>query len=869
MEADVDLYAQFVERFFSSGSVEVPEAWPAEVKKRCNFLVKVADRSGSSGISERRSSVLQSLRSSAVNTTPTPGSEEFPQEAFAKGGRYVVGKEIARGGMGRLLLVYDCDFRRRIAMKVMLGPTAKEGKTSRFIEEAQATAQLEHPNIAPVYDVGVDENDAPFFTMKWIRGRDLEEILQKHREEFSLLELLQILQQVAMGVDFAHSRGVVHRDLKPQNIMVGDYGEVLVVDWGLAKIARREDSVNVEKSNKDIAEGVEDDIEEGVEKEIVTTDRSAEGVITLEGSIQGSISYMPPEQARGQVADIDVRSDVFGLGAILYAILTGQPPYKESTLSAALSKARTGGVQPPGERTPERSIPSKLEEICLKALSPQREQRFQTAREFHQQLQEYVEGIHDAERRAAEAQRLLAEADRLRAELKAAEEELGKEREQERELRRVYKDHQSVEEKQPLLAIVEEVARLGEQATSLFGLATAAYQAVVSIDSRHRAARTALAELYYTRVLAAEERGDREGAKLYEHLVEQYHDGRLEVELHGEAEVHIESDPPGAQVSLSRYEERGLFLVETGTEVLGSTPLVRKLPKGSYLSVLRRPGCVDVRYPFAVDRRPSLKISARLYPAGTIPPGFLQVAGGESIIGGERDELFSLPRSRQWIPEVFVGRFPVTLEDYCKFLNATRDASEGERDPADLEKLLPTFGSARYVVQDAEGQFRPLPQLDPRVPVASLRASSMSAYCAWLSTLLGRQVRLLTQEEWERSARGADGRLYPWGNGFDFALCKVGRSRLGKPQPELVGAFPTDRSPFAVRDLAGCIREVCAGWLEEEEGYRPCHGGSWYNPYSLLCRCEARSRLRDDFETPTDVGFRVCFSGVEEKRVSS
>jgi serine/threonine-protein kinase len=261
--------------------------------------------------------------------------------------------------MGRILLAYDRDFRRRVAVKVLAVEHADRSRVARFLEEAQATAQLEHPNIAPVYDVGVERPGAPFFTMKWIRGKNLHEIVKTGRADYSLIQLVQILQQAAMGVHFAHSRGVIHRDLKPQNVMVGDYGEVLVVDWGLAKVLGRPQAA-----------------EEVDPARLVSTERAAQGEASLEGAIRGSPAYMAPEQAAGASDAIDARTDVYGLGCILYEILTGGPPHAGATAKVALGQARRGEVEPPSRRARGRDVPRELDAICLKALAPRQQDRF-------------------------------------------------------------------------------------------------------------------------------------------------------------------------------------------------------------------------------------------------------------------------------------------------------------------------------------------------------------------------------------------------------------------------------------------------------------------------------------------------------------
>lgn len=831
-----DLYEQFLKKFCSLGERSIDLSWPQGVQRRCRLLLHMASSASSQDASTL--SFMSSLRAQGVAADLSLEGQylEPPPDLSRSDRRYAVEAEIARGGMGRILLAYDQDFRRRVAMKVLVG-SPDPGKISRFVEEAQATAQLEHPNIGPVYDGGLSSSGVPFFTMKWIRGRDLAEIIEARAAEFSLFRLVQILQQVAMGVDFAHSRGVVHRDLKPQNVMVGDYGEVLVVDWGLAKILGRSG-------------------ESGGDQ--VMTSRVEQGALTLDGSVQGSAPYMSPEQALGDVQAIDARTDVFGLGAILYSLLTGLPLYEGSSVFQILQQARRAVVVPPHERTPERGIPPELEEICLRALTKDREERFQSARELYESLQRYVEGVYDKERRASEAERLLAEAASVLSEFRQAEIFEKERRAREEDLSRSVPHHAPPAEKELLWGVIEEVRKATEKCSRLFEETVSAYYSVLRIEPRNETAREALADLFSEKALAAENRGDREASRLYTGLVAQYHDGRYQQLLSGERVVHFCTVPAGAEVHLSHYEEKGLRLLESPSECLGTTPLSRSLDLGSYVATLKKEGLRDVRCPIFVDREAvsagPADVNVSLYAPSEVPEGFVQVTAGESIVGGDPRQLSSFPRRRQHFPELFVARFPVTLLEYCEFLN---DFPNPEELAAQHQEYLPSFGQEDYVVQDKERGFMPQERLHPRIPVIGVRKAAMLRYCGWLGQRLGKPVRLLREEEWERCARGADGRLYPWGNGFDWAFCHGAPSREERPWLEPVGTFPDDTSPFGVRDLAGCVRELCQA--RDDRGDSPSRGGSWYQRLALIFRADARLiRLTDRTKT-TDVGFRVCY----------
>ena len=272
-------------------------------------------------------------------TRPQPGRRATGEGRAAKG-RYRIDSELARGGMGAILRAFDQDVRREIAMKVMLAEAPSKNAVARFLEEGQVTGQLEHPNIVPVYEVGLDAAQRLYFTMKMVRGQSLKQRVSDARQDvaggrgdrsFTLMERVEVFRKICDGLAFAHSRGVIHRDLKPDNVMVGQFGEVQVMDWGLAKIIGRAETHG---------------------DELVVTDRSEDEDLgrTRAGAVAGTPAYMPPEQAAGKIDLIDERSDIYSLGAILYELLTFSKPFVGTSVLDLLSQVKKGSLVPPGER---------------------------------------------------------------------------------------------------------------------------------------------------------------------------------------------------------------------------------------------------------------------------------------------------------------------------------------------------------------------------------------------------------------------------------------------------------------------------------------------------------------------------------------
>ena len=318
------------------------------------------------------------------------------QELLARRGkkdRYLIEGEIARGGMGAVLRAVDCDIRREVAVKYLLDQSDHRKKV-RFIEEAQITGQLEHPNIPPVHELGVDAQKRVFFAMKMVRGRSLAQVLDELRtnarsaeKEWPLSRLLNILVNTCNALAYAHSRGVIHRDLKPSNVMVGDFGEVYVMDWGLAKV-RGGPSAVAGPAPSAIAVTVP-----GSSTGKVATSRDADADLTQEGAIVGTPAYMPPEQALGKIDAIDQRSDIYSLGAILYEMLTLQAPVdKEGGYLSVLMRVGQGEIVPPEQRTPQRVIPKELSAIALKALAKEPGNRYQTAEALRKDIERFQEG---------------------------------------------------------------------------------------------------------------------------------------------------------------------------------------------------------------------------------------------------------------------------------------------------------------------------------------------------------------------------------------------------------------------------------------------------------------------------------------------
>lgn len=350
--------------------------------------------SGAAGVIERPEAFrpLDELRQRVRQ--PTPG---------AYGGRYERDTILGRGGMGEVWTTRDLHLEREVALKRIRGggesddtiPIApSEAKLARFLREAQLTGSLEHPNIVPVYDLGLDETGGLFFTMKRMRGDSLAELIERD-ETGSLLQRLDVFRKICDAMAFAHAHGVIHRDLKPDNVMIGEFGEVIVLDWGLAK---RIDEMHLpdEQSLDEPSLGPRGG------SGLRSGSGSRSSSLTQAGAVIGTPAFMAPEQALGKLDELDARTDIYALGVLLYNLLTGQRPF-EGTVSMVIERVSAGRFDPPSRKHP---LPRELDAIVCTAMALQPADRYPSVEALRADIQAFLEGLPVSVLRYGWAQRL-------------------------------------------------------------------------------------------------------------------------------------------------------------------------------------------------------------------------------------------------------------------------------------------------------------------------------------------------------------------------------------------------------------------------------------------------------------------------------
>lgn len=736
-------------------------------------------------------------------------------DVIDSGERFVLKKEIGSGGSGRVVRAFDRVLGRMVAMKILYADTDSDPNSlARFIAESRATGQLEHPNIVPIYDFGVLPSGDAFYTMREVQGHSLRKVLnrlqdgdEEYRDEYTLVRLLNILRQVSQATNYAHVRSVIHRDLKPDNIMLGDFGEVLVMDWGLAQII---------ESKADFGEG---------------------SAPSSSGQTLGTPSYMPPEQARGDLERVNETSDIYSLGAILYEILTFCPPFSGDGPLDIMWAVVDSDVTPPSKRAPSgRDVPEELERICLKAMSKQQERRYSSAREFHDDIEAWLEGL-----KPREASRLVDEGKEAAERYHDLLSEIEDYKQEVRFLSAQIDDWEGTEAKKELWEVEDERDEVEAESARAFCQAVTKFTQALAHEPTSTPANQGLADLYWTRLRRAEMRRDIINTIYFKTLVEQYDPGTYEDLLEAHADLRVSTDPDQASITLFNYEEEERRLVPKAPRELGDSPTqVDALPIGSYLVKLDHDKCRKIQQPVFIERDRDAQVHVRLPDESQFQEGFRYVPGGKYISGGDPEAFNPRRPTRVHVPPFFCQTHPVTFGDYLEWFNELYDELGDEAmvhapQTREAEGLLIQYdedderwapddvlieGKARERYPEGEGY-------EYELPVLGIRVDDAREYIAWRSEQDGRDYRLPTVHEYEKAGRGVDGRRFPWGNQFDATYCKMRFSRPEKPpQPEPVCTFEPDRSPYGIRDLAGGAQEWCQS-EESHEGHNPTKGGGW------------------------------------------
>ncbi len=776
------------------------------------------------------------------------------------GERYQDLGRVAVGGMAEVHLAWDRRLSREVAVKVLsVGLAGRPQARSRFLAEVQTTALLQHPAIVPVHDAGELPDGRPWFAMAAVRGETFgAQLRARPREAVSELALrrwIQVVLAVCQAVAHAQDRGVVHRDLKPDNVMVGPGGEVYLLDWGLA-----------ERWDADEAASV--------------------------AQIVGTPAYVAPEQARGEPLRRDGRADVFSLGAMLFEVLAGEPP-RVGSPEAMLAEAAAGRhrslaavcAAPP---------PAELADLCAVAMSPAPDDRPASAHPMAAALQAWLDGAHrraQAEQSLGLAEAARAEAAALRAEAEATQRAAVAAAEAAPRLA-------PVAAKRPIWLLEDRAAGQLRAATRADLDADRLLAAALRLAPDLVAARAASA----TRALDAHrsaEAARRSEEALRAELDLRAHAAALPVShpvraaasawLAGTGALTLVTDPPGAEVVLLRGATVDRRWTAVEERRLGVTPLVAlPVPMGSGLCRIIHPDCEEVRYPIDIPRGGHATgvppggdgpQGIPLPPRGAIGADEVYLPAGWFWSGGDPAAIGAWPGRRIWADGWIVARHPVTNAAYLAFLDDLvaqgREAEALRHAPramggavGDLGALLVGYEGGRFSLRpDADGDLWLADW-----PVVMIDAAGAEAYADWMSARTGQPWQLPPERVREKASRGVDGRAYPWGDAVDPTWACYRDSHAGRPLPAAIQDFPGDESVYGVRGTGGNVRDWCADpW--PDDGRDPCgervvaprrksapfriyRGGSWFFS-DAHARCASLGRLATTGRFD-NLGFRLA-----------
>ncbi|MEL6343396.1 MAG: protein kinase [Myxococcota bacterium] len=528
-----------------------------------DLLVRARRRARQSGVTE-----ADTLPSAGVSDAP-----QWPPRPPDLSG-YTCEELIGVGGAGEVWRVYDPILNRRLALKVLRPHLRMDASVgARLLEEARLTAGLQHPNVVPVHATGVLADGRRYFTMREVSGRTLREVVygihagssadrwERTADGWSLRRLLAAFRQVCQTIAYAHQQGVLHRDLKPSNIMLGAFGEVLVLDWGLAQVT----------------------------SEYATSGRS---------STSGTPAFMAPEQIQGGEGARKPTADIYALGAILYQILAGRAPHSGRTPEEILANPHQRPPAP-SALVSNRSIPRELDAICMRAMRARPEERFARAEDLAEEIQAWLDGARQEE----QAHSFLDIAEKRHEQAAVQRERAAVLREEATRLLEEVQAYEPVARKREGWRREDEAAARERRAELLELEHIQALRAALLQAPDLREARDRLADHYVEIHRKAEMRRDPHHAATVELHLRAYDTGRYADYLSGKGRMTLYADAPGAMVQLYRYTSNERRLMRRRFREASSLPIKElSLPMGSYLAEINAPLRLPVRVPVRIDR---------------------------------------------------------------------------------------------------------------------------------------------------------------------------------------------------------------------------------------------------------------------------